>query len=146
MLEFFVALIQHDPEKAVRIIALVIGFIGAHGIWQVIRRSNKDADVIRKALEREQARADSERAQADDLQDDVLSQTNLRQELLERLARAEAQREAAEAERERCRETLSRSGMGTLNAVEEQTLRDMVTRLKQENERLKKTKGTGREQ
>lgn len=138
MLDLIVALIQHDPEKAVRIIALIIGFIGAHGIWQVIRRSGKDADAIRKALEREQVRSDHDRAQADDLQDDVTTQTNLRAILMERLADAEARREAAEAERDQCRETLKRSGLGTLNANEEQTLRDMVTRLKQENERLLK--------
>jgi len=128
MPDWAVELIQKDPETFIRVCAIIIAAIGANGIWQVLKRRDKDAEIIRQSLEREQVRADEERERLDELQEDITEQTKERWLLMERLARAEA-------ESENCREMLSRSGLGGLNAAEEKTLRDMVTTLKAENVR-----------
>lgn len=121
MFESLAALIQQDPVLALRVIAFLIGLIGVAGIFQIIRRSSRDADTIRRTLERREARVD-------ELEDDATTQTSLRAELMERLARAEA-------ELSNCQERLKQSGAGSLTPSEELTLRSMVVRLKQDNER-----------
>lgn len=116
-------------DNVIRLVAAAIAGFGARGIYQVIVRSGKDAETIRRALEREQAHADTERQHADELEEDITGQITERHALLERLAKAEAERDS-------CRELLSSSGLGSLNVSEEQTLRGMITRLKEENRRL----------
>lgn len=122
---------EFGVDNAIRLVAVGIALIGARGIYLVLKRSDKDAEIIRQSLIREQALVDAEREHADALEDDITGQLTERQALLERLAKAEAERDS-------CHELLSRSGLGRLNASEESTLRGMITRLKEENRRLTK--------
>lgn len=85
-------------------------------VWLNARRGNPAQDAITQAFLRSQ-------------QEDT-QQEQERWQLIARLAQAEA-------ERDNCRKLLERTDSGGLSKEEERTLRDMVTKLKAENQKLR---------
>jgi hypothetical protein len=133
-----VALAKEVGGQATISILLIVASWQA--IRMILRRGEKDAEVLRRTLEREQVRVDREQARVDrererldehldEWQDDITENTKEKLILF-------AQLEQCRLDLANSKEMLARSGIGGLSASEEKALREMIVRLKAENYRL----------
>lgn len=117
-MEVLIELIKRDPDTAVRVILAIVGGIAAYGIYLIIKRGNKDSEIIGRTLEREQHRAD-------ELEDDVTEQSKERWRLI-------AEKALLEGQLKECQERLAAKQASGLTVAEENVLREMIISLRDE--------------
>jgi septal ring factor EnvC (AmiA/AmiB activator) len=134
MIDVLVDLIRHDPAAAVNVILALIGVIAAYAVYLIIRRGNKDAEIVGRTLAKEQDRLDREQQRNDALEEDITEQSRERWRLI-------AERAQVEEQLRKCQEKLQERGIGSMTLFEENALRDMIvaqqTTIHEKNERIK---------